>query len=33
MRVAVMFDQILGLVLAVIGLGYLGFAMLRPEKF
>jgi K+-transporting ATPase KdpF subunit len=29
----VMFDQILGLVLAVVGLGYLGYAMLRPERF
>jgi len=28
-----MFDQILGLVLAVVGLGYLGYAMLRPERF
>jgi K+-transporting ATPase KdpF subunit len=31
--VAVVFDQILGLVLSVVGLGYLAYAMLRPEKF
>jgi K+-transporting ATPase KdpF subunit len=28
-----MFDQILGLVLAILALGYLVYAMLRPEKF
>jgi len=27
------FDDTLGLVLTVLGLGYLVFAMLRPEKF
>ena len=27
------FDDIFGLALAVAGLGYLAFAMLRPEKF
>jgi K+-transporting ATPase KdpF subunit len=29
----VMFDQILGLVLSILGLAYLTYAMLRPEKF
>jgi len=28
-----MFDQMLGLVLSLAGLVYLGYAMLRPEKF
>jgi K+-transporting ATPase KdpF subunit len=28
-----MFDQILGLILTILGLIYLGYAMLRPEKF
>ncbi|MBV9647979.1 MAG: K(+)-transporting ATPase subunit F [Candidatus Eremiobacteraeota bacterium] len=28
-----MFDQIVGLVLSVLALVYLGYAMLRPEKF
>jgi len=28
-----MFDQILGLVLSILGLAYLAYAMLRPEKF
>jgi len=28
-----MFDNILGLVLATASLVYLGYAMLRPEKF
>jgi len=28
-----MFDDILGLVLTVAGIAYLGYAMLRPEKF
>jgi K+-transporting ATPase KdpF subunit len=28
-----MFDQILGLVLAILALAYLAYAMLRPEKF
>jgi len=28
-----MFDQILGLVLAILALAYLVYAMLRPEKF
>jgi len=28
-----MFEQILGLILSLIGLAYLGYAMLRPEKF
>lgn len=27
------FDDVLGLVLTVAGLGYLIFAMLRPERF
>jgi K+-transporting ATPase KdpF subunit len=27
------FDDVLGLVLTIAGLGYLVFAMLRPEKF
>lgn len=27
------FDEVLGLVLAVLGLAYLTYAMLRPEKF
>ncbi|MBV8498850.1 MAG: K(+)-transporting ATPase subunit F [Candidatus Eremiobacteraeota bacterium] len=27
------FDDVLGLILTVAGLGYLIFAMLRPEKF
>jgi K+-transporting ATPase KdpF subunit len=27
------FDDVLGLVLTVAGLGYLVFALLRPEKF
>ncbi len=27
------FDDILGLVLSVLGLAYLVYAMLRPEKF
>jgi K+-transporting ATPase KdpF subunit len=27
------FDNVLGLVLAIAGLAYLTFAMLRPEKF
>lgn len=26
------FDDILGLILTILGLGYLVFAMLRPEK-
>jgi len=28
-----MFDQVLGLILAMIALVYLFYAMLRPEKF
>jgi K+-transporting ATPase KdpF subunit len=28
-----MFDQILGLILSLLGLAYLLYAMLRPEKF
>jgi len=28
-----MFDQILGLVLAILALAYLVYAMLRPERF
>jgi len=28
-----MFDQILGLILSLLGLAYLMYAMLRPEKF
>jgi K+-transporting ATPase KdpF subunit len=28
-----MFDQILGLVLAILALIYLAYAMLRPERF
>gem|GEM_PF-4388848 len=27
------FDDILGLILAIAGIGYCTFAMLRPEKF
>lgn len=27
------FDAVIGLVLTVAALGYLGYAMLRPEKF
>jgi K+-transporting ATPase KdpF subunit len=29
----VMFDQLLGLVLSILGLIYLMYAMLRPDKF
>jgi K+-transporting ATPase KdpF subunit len=29
----VMFEQVTGLVLAVLALVYLGYAMLRPERF
>jgi len=28
-----MFDQIVGLVLALLSLVYLGYAMLRPDRF
>jgi len=28
-----MFEQLVGLVLSLLGLAYLGYAMLRPEKF
>jgi len=28
-----MVDQIIGLVLSLLALAYLGYAMLRPEKF
>jgi len=28
-----MLDQIIGLILSIIGLAYLTYAMLRPEKF
>jgi K+-transporting ATPase KdpF subunit len=28
-----LFDDVLGLILAVLGLAYLIYAMLRPEKF
>jgi K+-transporting ATPase KdpF subunit len=34
MRAALtMLDQIIGLVLSILALGYLVYAMLRPEKF
>lgn len=29
----IQFDDVLGLVLSVLGLAYLVYAMLRPEKF
>jgi K+-transporting ATPase KdpF subunit len=32
-RAALMFDQIVGLVLALLSLVYLGYAMLRPDRF
>lgn len=32
-RSVFMFDQMLGLVLAILALVYLGYAMLRPERF
>jgi len=28
-----MIDQVIGLVLSLLGLWYLGYAMLRPERF